>query len=94
MDYCTDGDTTKRPIKIDWPKAFFEKNRFYRHRNCLDIDIHVLNLINENQDSIDLYVAYWNRHLNGHQGKPEFVTVQKKDLGKWKKVKTPLKWRR
>lgn len=66
----------------------FKRFRKFRHRNCLDIDIIVKDILSENEEFISLKVWYWNRNYNSLATiKIDKVTVKKKDFKNWSQIR-------
>lgn len=58
------------------------RSHTYRHRNCTEVDMHVVRLLYFNSDWFRLEVAWVNRH-NPLICIPDTVRIWRKDLGNW-----------
>ena len=61
----------------------FNAHKFYRHRNCIDIDFYICGVVYETDKYVIVVVRYWNRFSKWfHDGK-HAVSINKKDFKNW-----------
>jgi hypothetical protein len=66
--------------------------RFYRHKDCLDLDIKVEKIIHFGKDELTLAVLYWDRfHKKFLLPEVDVVSIKTKDFHNWKKVQHDYK---
>lgn len=64
----------------------FKSWKYYRHKNCLDIDIAIIGSLKETEEGTEAVVMYWNRHWNMFQGEPEKVLIVKEQYANWSEL--------
>jgi hypothetical protein len=62
----------------------FKIRHSYRHRNCLDLDIHVYQVIAVFDRGTSLLVRFWNRHMKCYQTPITMATIVDKEYENWK----------
>lgn len=67
----------------------FEKNKRYKHRTSLDIDMYVYFIIEDTVDYITISAKWWNRFSKLFQPdsiSTETIKIYRKDFDKWQEV--------
>lgn len=69
----------------------FEKDGRYRHRDTLDIDMQVVEVLKRSPLGTKLSVLYFNRHWKKGEFlidyRPEIVVVKSEDYAHWERIR-------
>jgi len=61
----------------------FEKNKIYKHKNCLDVVFKVSKIIGETNEVISLSGLWLNKHYSLMIICDDIVDIQREDIEKW-----------
>lgn len=64
----------------------FKSWKYYRHKNCLDIDIAIIGSVKETDEGTEATVLYWNRNYSNFQGEAEKVLITKDQYPNWSEL--------
>lgn len=63
-----------------------KRNTTYRHRNCIDVDMHIVRILWFTEDYFKLEVVWVNRHHPEVLIPDKIVRLNRKDLHNWSVV--------
>jgi hypothetical protein len=61
----------------------FEKNKIYKHKNCLDVVFKVNKILEETNDRTSLLGLWLNKHYSLMIICDDVIDIQKEDIEKW-----------
>ena len=64
----------------------FKPWKYYRHKNCIDLDIAIIGAVKESEEGTEATVMYWNRHYKYFQGKADKVLIVKAQYPNWSEL--------
>jgi hypothetical protein len=64
-------------------KTMFEKNKIYKHKNCLDVVFKVNKILEETNDRTSLLGLWLNKHYSLMIICDDVIDIQKEDIEKW-----------